>query len=193
MSNLLAGCVITNVWTDKSSSNPKQIVDGELRFSGASSSCGSTYIKIKNTGYTYYWDCEVEVSTGNQFYFGFERYDANKSSLSNYSCVYTIIISNTGTERKHYSGRVDFATPLSNGSMVDTVALRILSGWSGSTDAANSTATVYSLSLREVQTNTLTTPDIDKCGVVTSDFFNELDNTRIYNDSIVESNTFIEI
>lgn len=192
MGNLLADCVITNSYSSKNANNPKAWTNGELYFSGAFVSAGSTYIKIKNTGYTYYFDCEVTVSSNNRFYIGFEKYDANKTSTANQSCVYTVSLGNTAVTRQHYSSIVNLATD-SNGNATDTICLRILSGWSGSSDAANSSATVHSVTLREVPTSSLATMNFSKNGQIDVDFFNEQDNAHLYNDSYIAANNFIEI
>lgn len=97
---------------------------GEMTFTG-NAHAGSNYIKINPTGHTYYYDIEVSIDADNQFYLGFHRYDANKTSRSNNACVYVINVKpTTALNHQRYFGTVNLATDGVNPT--DTISLRIL-------------------------------------------------------------------
>ena len=57
---------------------------GEAYLNGKTKSLGTEYIPIDPSGKTYYYDIIISVNTGNQFYFGFERYDIDKTPNTKY-------------------------------------------------------------------------------------------------------------
>ena len=144
------------------------------------------YIPISPTGHTYYYDIEVSIDVNNQFYLGFERYDANKTSRSNNACTYKINVKpTTALSRKRYFGTVDLSTDGVNPCAF--IALRILNAWSSTTG----TATIHKLSLREV--TTIQNPKLYKTGMLLTDEFNEHQRASFYNNGFVEATEFIEI
>ena len=99
--------------------------NGEMTFTKTVTNAGSEYIKIYPAGSTYYYDMEVSIAAGNQFYVGFERYDANKTSRSNNACVYVLSIKpSSDIVHQRYFGTVNLATDGTNPT--DTIALRVL-------------------------------------------------------------------
>jgi len=70
--------------------------DGEITLTGGSS-IGSNYIPISPTGKVYYFDIDVSIDAGNQFYLGFERFDVDKAATSNSSCDYVIAVKPSST------------------------------------------------------------------------------------------------
>lgn len=78
---------ITNGYTSTTSTYTNYSEEG-IEFSGQDSA-GSDYIEINPSTNKYIYDYTISVSTGNQFYIGFERYDENKTARSNNACVYT--------------------------------------------------------------------------------------------------------
>lgn len=120
-------------WTEGYSTHNKTTLTtryndkGELYFenSGTSASVGSDYIQIYPSGKTYYYDMILSVAAGNQFYVGFERYDAQKTARSNQACVYIYSTKPTSdVVYQRYFGTVDLSTDGVNPT--DTITLRIL-------------------------------------------------------------------
>ncbi len=98
--------------------------NGELYFTD-NGSAGSNYIKINPSGKTYYYDMELSIASGNQFYVGFERYDVDKTARSNQACVYVYSTKPTANvTHQRYFGTVNLATDTVNPT--DTIRLRIL-------------------------------------------------------------------
>lgn len=164
-------------------------LNGELFLNGNSKSVGSDYIQIDPTGKTYYYDIDVSINTGNQFYIGFERYDIDKTARSNQACVYVVAIKPTSDLiHKRYRGIVNLSTDGVNPCAF--IALRILSGWSGTTSGVTGIATVHRLSLREV--TTLQQPKLYKEGILLGDEFNEHQKASFYSNGIIEAVNYIE-
>ena len=162
--------------------------DGEYYYEGNSSS-GSEYIKINPTGKTYYYDTMVSVSAGNQFYIGFERYDANKTARSNQACVYIAAPKpSSDLVRYRYRGTIDLSTDGVN--PCDTIRIRILNGWTGSDSSSTKKATVHYLSLREVTTPETTS--ISKQGITKTDMLLESDLKDIEKNGTINMKQFIE-
>lgn len=164
--------------------------NGEPTFSGFSSA-GSEYIKIEPGGKTYYYDTEVSIAAGNQFYIGIERYDVDKTPRSNNACVYIVSQKpSTDLVRKRFFGTVNLATDGTN--TTDTISLRVLNKWSGSTSDTTGTATIHYLSLREITGN----PQVallKKTGqVLTSEFTERDDIVYFYKNGFIGSSEMIE-
>lgn len=147
---------------------------------------GSDYISISPTNKTYYYDIEVSIDANNQFYFGFERYDANKTSRSNNACTYIIAVKpTTAISHQRYFGTVNLSTDGVNPCAF--IALRILNDWSG---ASNRQAIVHKMSLREV--SNLIQPKLNKNGIFNIDELNENKSIKFYKNGIVETTNIIE-
>ena len=160
--------------------------NGEVSLTG-SSSVGSYYIPINPTGKTYYYDIEVSTDTGNVFYIGFQRYDANKTARSNDACVYLPGLTGSSEARthKHYFGTVDLSTDGVNPCAF--ISLRILNDWSG---ANGRKATIHKISLREV--TSLSNEKILKFGIFKADEFIEGQQVEIQKNKIVRGKNLIE-
>ena len=162
--------------------------DGEITLTGGSS-IGSDYIPISPTGKVYYFDIDVSIDAGNQFYLGFERFDVDKAATSNSSCDYVVAVKpSSALVHQHYFGTRTWTANLSTGKPPAYIALRILNDWSG---ANGRKATIHSVSLREV--TTLTTEQILKTGITKADEFIEGEKTAIQQNKIIRSKNFIEL
>lgn len=146
-------------------------------------SCSSDYIEVKPG--IFYWDITVSIDAGNHFYFGIERYDANKTKDSNWGTIYFIDITpSTNIVQQRYSGKIELLTAF-NGNPLKYIALRILNGWYNTTG----TATIHSLSLRQYSENT----SVDKFGQLSNDWFIEEDgNIQRYKNGVLRANHFVE-
>lgn len=167
--------------------------NGEMTFTKTVTNAGSEYIKIYPAGSTYYYDMEVSIAAGNQFYVGFERYDANKTSRSNNACVYVLSIKpSSDIVHQRYFGTVNLATDGTNPT--DTIALRVLNNWSGSDSGGAGTGTVHYLSLREVSGTINAEPLIQKNGLIKTDTFRQWDDdeAHIYKNGFIAGNELIE-
>ncbi len=188
--NLFAGIP----WTQPYSSHSKTYSlktdfneNGEYIFTSNNISAGSDYIEIEPGIYEY--DITISVNTGNQFYIGFHRYDANKTSRSNNACIYIISIKpTTDIVKKRYKGTVNLSTDGTNPCKY--ISLRILNGWSGTTSGVTGQSTIHNLSLRK-QSN-INSPSITKKGQLICDEFKEDAIASIYKNGIVESLNIIE-
>lgn len=187
--NLLAGTLITSAYTNKVNPYTKYNSNGEMYFDTNSTSAGSNYISINPTNHTYYYDFDISVNAGNQFYIGFERYDANKTSRSNRATIY--VYSTKSTEdinHKHIFGTVDLSTDGVNPCAF--VALRILNGWSGTDSGVVGVATIHSMSLREI--SNIQNPKSCKNGILSTGEFKEYQKASFYKNGFVEATEFIE-
>lgn len=190
-SNIFAGKIWSNSYgshTPLTSPFINYNLNGEPQFTTNGTSAGSEYIKI--TPGTYEYDYTISVNAGNQFYIGIERYDANKTSRSNAACVYTTAIKPTADiVKQRYKGTVNLTTDGTN--TIDTITLRILNGWSGTTSGVTGLATVHSFSLK-LQSSGIN-PSLKRTGQFIACEFKEETNTKFYKDHIVETNEFIEL
>lgn len=171
----------TNIYTEYDS-------NGEITMTGGGS-IGSYYIPINPTGKTYYYDIEVSTDSGNVFYIGFQRYDANKTARSNDATVYISGLSGSKEARvhAHYHGTVNLSTDGVNPCAF--TSLRILNDWSG---ANGRHAIIHKISLREV--STLQNTKINKQGqAITTELIEMNDKFRIQKNGIIEANEFIEL
>ena len=190
-SNIFAGKMWSNSYgshTPLTSPFINYNLNGEPQFTTNGTSAGSEYIKI--TPGTYEYDYTISVNTGNRFYIGIERYDANKTSRSNAACVYTTAIKPTADiVKQRYKGTVNLTTDGTN--TIDTITLRILNGWSGTTSGVTGLATIHSFSLK-LQSSGID-PSLKRTGQFTAGEFKEETNTKFYKDHIVEANEIIEL
>lgn len=145
---------------------------------------------------SYYYDMVYSVDTGNQFYIGYERYDEDKASTSNNSCVYQVATKPTTDVRYvHTFGKFNGVQgTLSTGKPVAYIKLRILNKWSGSATDTTGKATIHSLSLKEVNAgDSFGKQSVTKTGIMTSDSFREGElGTSIRQNGFIDSARFIE-
>ena len=190
--NLLAGRLWSNWYSQHNPSaglftnfNSK----GEYQFTANGTSAGTEYIPINPTGHTYEYDYTISVNTGNQFYIGFERYDANKTARSNNACVYTYATKpSSDVVKQHFKGTVDLSTDGTNPCAF--IALRILNGWSGTTSGVTGTATIHNISLREIGIKQQ--PKLTRQGQFIEEELKEGTNMKLHKNGIVEVNNLIE-
>lgn len=188
---LMQGIHLTRAYSSHalSSLHNKYNENGEPYLDTNGSSIGSDYIYIKPTGKTYYYDIELSCNTGNQFYIGFHRYDKDKTPRSNDACAYIIAIKPTSDiVHKRYFGTVNLSTDETN--PCDSISLRVLNGWSGTTSGVTGTATIHRFSLREVAS--LDHQGTMQNGILQADEFKEDEKASIYKNGIIEANQFIE-
>lgn len=175
---------ITNGYTSTTSTYTNYSEDG-IEFNGRSSA-GSDYIEINPSTNKYIYDYTISVSTGNQFYIGFERYDENKTTRSNQACVYTFWSKPTSDiVKKRYTGVVNLATDGVNPCKY--IRLRILNGWTGTDSSSTKLATIHNLSLREVPTSTTDKTKLYKTGIFESDLLLE-GNTKVEIEKNLDAN-----
>ena len=156
-------------------------------------SMGSVYIPINPSGKKYYYDILFSASAGNQFDIGFERYDANKTPRSNNACIYVYAVKSvTDVVKKRIRGIVDLSTDTVNPCAF--IALRVLNGWSGSDSSSTKEATIYYISLREVDGSVGFHTSFGKNGVVTTDLLLEPNGTGdIEKTGIINMTQFYEL
>lgn len=164
---------------------------GEMTFDKTVTNAGSEYFKVNPSGKTYYYDIIVSVSTGNQFYIGFQRYDAAKTARSNNATVYVVATKPTSdVVYQRYKGTVDLSTDGVN--PCDTISLRVLNNWTNSTSDTTGLATIHYLSLREVA-GTPPTGNVKKNGQFITDEFIERDGIgSLYKNGIGGFTNIIE-
>lgn len=161
--------------------------NGEPQFTANSTSAGTKYIEI--TPGTYYYDTTISVNTGNQFYIGFERYDANKTARENQACTYIYTTKpSSNVVKQRYKGTVNLSTDGTN--TLKYITLRILNGWSGTTSGVTGQATVHNLSLRLV--SDAQTPKIKRTGEFVVSELKEDTKSSLYKNDMVEAAEFIE-
>lgn len=136
--------------------------DGHVKMVGKSQSGyqNRPYYPISNVSGSFVLEYEYDNSADSQFYIGIERWDEDYGSTSNASCVYPV---NTKAAKIRQYGWFNFTNyikgvTLSTGKPVKYLRIRILSGWTNTTAAAeNCIANIYRIHLREypVGTNVL--------------------------------------
>ena len=161
--------------------------DGSYTCSGKTWFHGD-YIPINPSGKTYYYDIEYSNVSGNLFYVGFERYDANKDSGQNNGTRYIINNSNAAS-RVRLTGIIDLATALT-GNPTAFVKLRILNDWNNSGNTSYK-GTIHYISLKEVATKTVS--EVTKTGIFEGDTFIEDKDASISHTGNVVGNQIIEI
>ena len=152
------------------------------------------YIPINPTGKTYKYDITYSCDAGNQFYIGWERYDANKTSRSNNACVYVVATKpSTDVVKNRVKGIISLSTDGVNPCAF--IKLRILNKWTGSDSNTQGKATIHSLSLKEYSNTDVLTPlSHTKQGVVNTTAILENDiGVSINNTYELNSNNFYEI
>ncbi len=175
---------ITNGYTSITSTYTNYSEEG-IEFNGQSSA-GSDYIEINPSTNKYIYDYTISVSTGNQFYIGFERYDENKTARSNQACVYTFAKKPTSDiVKQRYTGIVNLATDGVNPCKY--IRLRILNGWTGTDSSSTKLVTIHNLSLREVPTSTTDKTKLYKTGIFESDLLLE-GNTKVEVEKNLDAN-----
>lgn len=167
---------------------------GEMYFDTNSTSAGSEYIPIDPTGKTYYYDLIISINTGNKIYIGFERYDKDFTPRSNNAAVYIYsTLPTSDLVYKRFSGTVDLSTDTVNPCAY--IALRILNGWSGTTEGVIGNATIHYFSLREVVTSEgFEQTQVLETGVVAGDtFIDKNDKMSIEERGLINGVDFSEI
>lgn len=152
---------------------------------------GQSYIPIDPNGGLFYYDIVYSNRTaGNQYYIGFERYNASKGTGSNSSCVY-VISTTTVCESKRVNGTVNLTGTI-NDSPISYLRLRILNQWTGSS-ATDAILEIKQLSLFQLDTPMAT--NIEKNAIVKSGHFreNHFNEAKIFKNEGFEANQFIEI
>lgn len=161
--------------------------NGEPQFTANSTSAGSKYIEI--TPGVYYYDTTISVNAGNQFYIGFERYDADKTSRSNQACVYIYGTKpSSDVVKQRYKGTIDLSTDSVN--PLKYITLRVLNGWSGTNSGVTGQATIHHLSLRLV--SGAQNPKLEKTGQFITSELKEMGKSSLYQNRLVEAAEFIE-
>lgn len=153
-----------------------------------------TYIPINPTEKTYKYDITYSCDAGNQFYIGWERYDANKTSRSNNACVYVVARKpSIDVVKSRAKGTIDLSTDGVNPCAF--IKLRILNKWTGSDSNTQGKATIHSLSLKEYSNDNVLTPlNHTKQGIVNTTELLEKDIGVSINDTYeLSSNIFYEI
>lgn len=188
--NVLAGIPWTSPYSTHSDTQnlfTNYNSNGEPQFTANSTSAGTKYIEI--TPGTYYYDTTISVNTGNQFYIGFERYDANKTARENQACAYIYTTKpSSNVVKQRYKGTVNLSTDGTN--TLKYITLRILNGWSGTTSGVTGQATVHNLSLRLV--SDAQTPKIKRTGEFVVSELKEDTKSSLYKNDMVEAAEFIE-
>lgn len=152
-------------------------------------SVGSNYIPINPDGHTYYYDITISISAGNQVHLGWERWDANKTSVSNQAAVYAISMKpSTDIVKKRYRGTINLSVSGSNPCKY--IVFRLLNAWTGTATDSQSTVIIHNLSLREV--DVIDGPSIAREGNLIADEYKEDSRASMYKNGIVEATNIIE-
>lgn len=181
--------------------------EGDLEITGGAhlkmyADDGTTFIPVNKDGVTYYYDIIYSNSSGNQFYIGIEKFDANKTATSNDSCSYIV-----STKAKYDHNRAFGTFTLTNdanGNPVKYIRIRVLNNWTGSVtgETCGNVAKIHFISIREIVNNTLKTASVtEKSQIKTNSFRtteNDLPNTNeggahFYKNGFVGGTDFYEI
>lgn len=148
----------------------------------------SGFFEISPDNHTYEYDFVYDNTAGSLLYIGFEKYDANKTSTSNNSCVY-FVNSTAGASNKRVKGIINLATD-DNKSPTKYIKLRVLGNWGN--NITNAVAKIKSCSLREVSSHG--NINFNKDGIISGDIYREngLNQTFLHKEGVIESSTFIE-
>lgn len=156
-------------------------------------SFGTDYIEI-DPNKTFYYDILYSSPVaGNQYYIGFERFDANKTATSNSSTTY-VISGNTIYEDRRVTGTVSLSTNLS-GNPTKYIRLRILNQWTGSSAATGTgILEIKNLSLLQLDADEKN-PSIEKTGIASAANFreNNINAAMIFKKEGFEVDTLYEI
>ena len=155
----------------------------------------SEYISINPQGKTYKYEIVCSIDAGNQFYIGWERYDADKTARSNNACVYAIATKpSTNITYQRYAGTINLSTDGVNPCAF--IRLRILNKWTGSASDTNGTAIIHSLSLKEYSTSDVFPHvNVTRTGLTKSTEIlqiNNIDKVNINRTQQINANAFIE-
>ena len=137
-------------------------------------------------GKTYYYDITYSNTSGNQFYIGIEKYDANKASGSNEECQYQV---SDSSARDHYRVFGTVSITSANGNTPAYVRLRILNAWNGASDTK--VATIHECIYREI--DSLENLQITKNSAMCNTFVETNCIEGIRNNGITSFNELIEI
>ena len=137
-------------------------------------------------GKIYYYDITYSNTSGNQFYIGIEKFDANKASGSNEECQYQV---NDTSARDHYRVFGTVTISSANGNTPAYVRLRILNAWNGS--SSSKIATIHECIYREV--DSLQNLQLSRNGSVCNTFVETNCIEGIRNNGITSFNELIEL
>lgn len=130
------------------------------------------FVPINPTGATYRYDIIYSCDAGNQFYIGWERYDANKTNRSNNACIYPISVKpTTDVVRLRARGTVNLATDGVNPTAF--IRLRILNAWSGTSSDSSKKSTIHALSLQATYSGESYPKQIYQNGIFSGNVFRE--------------------
>ena len=154
---------------------------------------GTDYIEI-DPSKTFYYDIVYSSPiAGNQYYIGFEKFDANKTSTSNSSTVY-VAAATTIVNDYRQVGTVDLKKD-NLGNPTKYIRLRILNQWTGSTAASGTgILEIKNLSLLQLDNNEKI-PSIQKTGIISAANFreNDMNTAKIFKKEGFEVDTIYEI
>ena len=146
---------------------------------------GSGYVPI-TPGKTYYYDITYSNTSGNQFYIGIEKFDANHaSSGGNEECQYQV---NDTASRDHYRVFGTVTISSANGNTPAYVRLRILNAWNGS--SSSKIATIHECLYMEI--DSLKNLELSKRGAVGNTFIETNAIEGIRSNGITSFNELIE-
>lgn len=172
-------------WRKDSGSGTFDKSTGELVLSGGLVWIYTDYIALPTgNGYTYQYDFDISVTANDQVYIQIERFDINKSSISNNAATNIVggFKPTADTNHKIYRGNIDIGT-FNSGTVTGFIRVRICNGYSSTTG----THTIHNWSLRTVNNN-ITNPKVQQNGIVISDYFKE----KTAGNASFNKNGFIE-
>lgn len=151
------------------------------------------YIEIDSTKTFYYDFVYSSPIAGNQYYIGFEKFDANKTATSNSSTVYPVAATTVLSDYRKV-GTVDLSKDV-EGNPVKYIRLRILNQWTGSSAAAGTgVLEIKNLSLLQLDSDEKI-PSIQKTGTISATNFreNDMNTAKIFKREGFEVDTIYEI
>jgi len=154
---------------------------------------GTDYIEIDPSKTFYYDIIYSSPIAGNQYYIGFEKFDANKTATSNSSCIYPIAATTVVNDYRKI-GTVDLKKD-NLGSPTKYIRLRILNQWTGSTAASGTgVLEIKNLSLLQLDDDEKI-PSIQKTGIISAANFreNDMNTAKIFKKEGFEVDTIYEI
>ena len=177
----------------KTNGTSVKIEDDHLLFTGyVWPTATEQYIPIEDCTHTFEYDIIYENDTGNYFYIGIERYNEDKATGSNSSCIYLKSGSNSAISKGRRRGTINLNQIVTGDKKTAFIRLRILNQWSGSS-GSNATGKIYKLSLREI-TETTNKIAVKPNGIITSDTYWEDYSPASFNKlNVVEANNIYEL
>lgn len=140
---------------------------------------------------TYEYDIVCSIDAGDKVYVQLERYDINKTTISNSGAINCIagIQPTADLSYARYKGTITFPD-LSDGNPTVYIRLRILNG----NNSTTGTAIFHSISLRAITNNNIQTASAQKNGQAITDHIRELklSNARFTKNGFIDSPQFYE-